>query len=129
MNKTDYAIWGLLCMALPQETSKWNYEGKALDAIKDIKRIKMLSKKHQIICTWLCNGTKANSNNYQLQEKYRYNKEQFDIDIDKIETKIKNITKNFDFIIEYQYDPRGATIKLLYKFEQYTKNITDVLYL
>lgn len=129
MNKTDYAIWGALCVALPQQTTHWNYTGRTLDAIKDIKRIMSLAKKHNTRCEWLCNGTTTQRNDWKIQDKYRYTQKQFDIDIDKIETKIKDIAKNFGFIIEYQYDPRGATVKLLYKFDNYIKNITDILYI
>lgn len=130
MNKTDYAIWGALSMALPEQTSAWHYTGRTYDAIKDIKRIASLAKKHRTRCEWLCNGCKYNYYiSPNIPKEMLYDQDQFDIDIEKIENKIKEIAKNFGFIIEHQYDPRGATIKLLYKLDNYTKNITEVLYI
>jgi len=137
MNKKDLAIWGSLCMALPQQTSKWHYEGRTFDAIQAIKKISSLAKKHRMRCEWLCNGCKYN---YYLSpnipKEMLYDQDQFGtdaariafIDIEKIENKIKEIAKNFGFIIEHQYDPRGATIKLLYN-DTYIKNLTEILYI
>ena len=126
MNKKDLAIWGSLCMALPLTARMWHYEGRTFDAIQDIKKISSLAKKHRMRCEWLCNGCKYN---YYLSpnipKEMLYDQDQFGIDIEKIENKIKEIAKNFGFIIEHQYDPRGATIKLLYN----DTNLTEILYI
>lgn len=136
--KRFYEIWGFLSLSIPTRTAEWHMAAREHEVCEAIQKIKHLAIKHNRCCICLCNGTTImNANRVHVPdailEKYRYDQEQFDKDIEKIENKIDTLAKEFSIWAEYQYDPCGATVKLFahpdLEGKGYERNLTDILYI
>lgn len=125
-----------MSLSIPARTAEWNQASREYEVCEAIQKIKHLASKHSQCCIYLCNGTKLTNTDYLSPltlEKHRYEQEQFDKDIERIETKIDTLAKEFSMWAEYQYDPRGATVKLFARPDLegkgYERNLTDILYI
>jgi len=112
-----------------------------LQQIEVINKVKRLARKHHRLCEMSCNGegwvngtyysTSSNNKNslFHSESAYINNEETtiFDIEAEKIEKKINKLinklVKNTNLDANYQYDPRGATVKLFLN----KVNITDLI--
>lgn len=70
------------------------------DDIKNFEKIRLLSLKHKRICEAYCNSDVPD----------------YDHKINRIENKIKDIAKQISnkLICDFQYDPRGLTVRLIH---------------
>ncbi len=118
--KTYYAIRGYI------NTGNTEHE-----EIISIQKIARLARKHRLTCEWACNGRKWNADRGP-----EYTQEMFEIDINKIKARIYKVAKSgmpeTKYAIDFQNDPRGATVKLYLRNANDSilglRDITDVLY-
>jgi len=116
--KSYYAIRGFI-----------NTGDTSHEEITSIQKIARLARKHRAVCEWVCNGRKWNADRGP-----EYTQEMFDNDIEKIKSKIfkAGLPEN-KYAIDFQNDPRGATVKLYLRNANNSilglRDITEVLYL
>ena len=83
------------------------------------KKISRLYKKHRRYCEMACNGEGyINGEFYNIGNKNAYINDDttiFDLAIDKVEEKIIAMTDKTNFNVSFQRDPRGITVKLLFR--------------
>lgn len=99
-----------------------------LEILQAIKKITALAKKHARVCEWACNGRKWNSDRGP-----EYTQEMFEIDAEKIKTSILKTLQSagmteLDWAVNFQNDPRGATVKLYYRADNRLIDLTELLY-
>ena len=111
-----------------QRHADFNYKDYAI-----LQRIARLSKKHQRQCENSCNGygivngqmfyggqiddwaRRKYGNNVKNAYLNATENSVFDYEIEKIEDRINRLIKDTKFIVEYQHDPRGYTVKVFYE--------------
>lgn len=95
-----------------------------------IAKIARLAKKHRVACEWLCNGRKWN-----CQHGPEYTQDMFDVDINKIKNNIYKALKlagmvECDWVVYFQNDPRGATVRLYYRMDGgVLRDLTELFYI
>lgn len=94
-------------------------------------KLKMWSKQHQKFCVYRCNGVGvikgktyfSGAIDDYARHQYGNNVENaninddeniFDIEADKVLSKIEKLIKNTKFTIKTQGDPRGETVRIFY---------------
>lgn len=99
MNKKDKIVYLIHLGAILEQQRKLERE-----TIVSLFKVRRMASKHHLLCEYFCNGRKANGQEYQEDEFYR--------DTDKLEGKIKTLLNSVGLFVEFQSDPRGATVKI-----------------
>lgn len=115
------------------------------DTCQTVKKVTNLAKAHQRQCENDCNGhgfiprkgwfTTANPqgtpNSAYLNNEpsIEYTETVFDQEIAKIEDKIIKLLKTTCLSAEFQHDPRGATVRIIFTESGIENNLTEVLYI
>ncbi len=95
------------------------YPELKISDVELLSNLRKYLKKHHRICEFACNGEGViRGKFYRLDSENAYidsERTVFDLEIEKIEEKIRKILKNSKFNCKFQHDPRGYTAKIFYK--------------
>ena len=139
MKIKDKLILGLV------DFHNWDTDNIMMKQVETLQKLRRLARKHQKLSIDDCNGY-GNINGIcyyngtiddyamrkhgkDVQSAYINNPKDdettiFDIEIEKIKHKIVELCKNIGFDVEFQGDPRGATVKISLK----GRNLTELLW-
>ena len=101
--------------------ASWNND-KHNNFVNDLLTLRRLILKHHRIAEMSCNGEGSIRGTFYSWDNSRFAKSPaisddlnvFDVESDKVETKIKAITERLGLRCEFQGDPRGYTVKVFY---------------
>lgn len=136
-NRLRYAYQGFLIEKVNSTTGQWSQ-----DTIVHIHKIRQLAQAHHRPCENACNGEgwiprkghfTTGQPNGITKSAYIDNTEEtlFDLEISHLESNMELKAYQTPFVLEFQHDPRGATVKVFYAPSNFKdrKAVTEILYL